>query len=165
MRRIAKEWGAFGVRANTVAFGYITTRLTGAKELGEAITLPNGEKVALGIPGRGKGAQTDGDRIPDSELHGRKHLVRYKDADSTTLFQFLSVDLVLPKKLREQSCSLLLRSLLTAAVLLWKLLEEGASNPAEYAANLSSNFGLKYPCSETIAERGFVKRLSEHWLC
>lgn len=67
-KTIAKEWGAFGVRANTVAFGYITTRLTGAKELGEAITLPNGEKVALGIPGRGTGAQTDSDRIPDIPL-------------------------------------------------------------------------------------------------
>ncbi|GAA5911322.1 SDR family NAD(P)-dependent oxidoreductase [Sporobolomyces salmoneus] len=67
-KTIAKEWGAFGVRANTVAFGYITTRLTAAKELGEAITLPNGEKVALGIPGRGKGAQTDGDRVPDIPL-------------------------------------------------------------------------------------------------
>lgn len=36
-RRIAKEWGAFGVRANTVAFGHVLTRLTQAKELGEAI--------------------------------------------------------------------------------------------------------------------------------
>ncbi|GAA6060806.1 hypothetical protein JCM10212_000579 [Sporobolomyces blumeae] len=67
-KTIAKEWGAFGVRANTVAFGYITTRLTGAKEDGAAITLPNGEKVALGIPGRGKNAQTDQDRIPDIPL-------------------------------------------------------------------------------------------------
>ncbi|GAA5982533.1 hypothetical protein JCM5350_006104 [Sporobolomyces pararoseus] len=67
-KTIAKEWGVFGVRANTCAFGYVTTRLTAAKELGEAITLPNGEKVALGIPGRGKGAQTDGDRIPDIPL-------------------------------------------------------------------------------------------------
>ena len=49
-KTIAKEWGAFGVRANTVAFGYIETRLTAAKELGESITV-NGQKVALGIPG------------------------------------------------------------------------------------------------------------------
>ena len=34
-KTIAKEWGpAFGVRANTVAFGYIMTRLTAAKEIG-----------------------------------------------------------------------------------------------------------------------------------
>ncbi|KAF2426321.1 short-chain dehydrogenase [Tothia fuscella] len=55
-KTIAKEWGpAFGVRANTVAFGYILTRLTGAKEAGEAVTLPDGTKVALGIPGKPTG--------------------------------------------------------------------------------------------------------------
>lgn len=69
-KTIAKEWGAFNVRANTVAFGYIETRLTQAKELGETsedpsplILLPqrrlnvfsvtpvtvNGQKIALGI--------------------------------------------------------------------------------------------------------------------
>lgn len=36
-KTVAKEWGAFGVRCNTVAYGWITTRLTGAKELGETI--------------------------------------------------------------------------------------------------------------------------------
>lgn len=50
-KTIAKEWGpAFGVRANTVAFGYILTRLTQAKELGATINGPNGEQIALGIP-------------------------------------------------------------------------------------------------------------------
>ncbi|KAF8588506.1 short-chain dehydrogenase/reductase SDR [Ramaria rubella] len=48
----AKEWGGFGVRANTVAFGYIETRLTAAKEAGESITI-DGKQVALGIPGGG----------------------------------------------------------------------------------------------------------------
>ncbi|KAK4701253.1 hypothetical protein P7C70_g4981, partial [Phenoliferia sp. Uapishka_3] len=48
-KTIAKEWGAFNVRCNTVAFGYIETRLTQAKELGESITV-NGQKIALGIP-------------------------------------------------------------------------------------------------------------------
>jgi 3-oxoacyl-[acyl-carrier protein] reductase len=38
------------VRANTVAFGHIQTRLTAAKEEGAFVTTPDGEKVALGIP-------------------------------------------------------------------------------------------------------------------
>lgn len=50
-KTIAKEWGpAFGVRANTIAFGHILTRLTAAKEAGAFITGPSGEKIALGIP-------------------------------------------------------------------------------------------------------------------
>ncbi|KAF2872082.1 hypothetical protein BDV95DRAFT_493125 [Massariosphaeria phaeospora] len=50
-KTVAKEWGPqFGVRANTVAFGHIATRLTGAKEQGAFVTTPDGEKVALGIP-------------------------------------------------------------------------------------------------------------------
>jgi len=50
-KTIAKEWGPqFGVRANTVAFGHILTRLTQAKEAGAFVTTPDGEKVALGIP-------------------------------------------------------------------------------------------------------------------
>ncbi|MCJ1413257.1 hypothetical protein MMC19_007361 [Ptychographa xylographoides] len=48
---IAKEWGPqFGVRANTIAFGHILTRLTAAKEDGAFVTTPDGSKVALGIP-------------------------------------------------------------------------------------------------------------------
>jgi len=50
---IAKEWGPkFGVRANSIAFGHILTRLTAAKENGAFVTTPDGEKIALGIPGR-----------------------------------------------------------------------------------------------------------------
>ena len=48
-KTLAKEWGPIGVRANVVAFGYIDTRLTRAKEDGEAITV-KGEDIALGIP-------------------------------------------------------------------------------------------------------------------
>ncbi|PVH78721.1 NAD(P)-binding protein [Cadophora sp. DSE1049] len=54
---IAKEWGPkFGVRANSIAFGHILTRLTAAKEEGAFVTTPDGEKVALGIP-KGQGSQ------------------------------------------------------------------------------------------------------------
>ncbi|KAF2016157.1 short-chain dehydrogenase/reductase-like protein SDR [Aaosphaeria arxii CBS 175.79] len=54
-KTIAKEWGPqFGVRANTIAFGHILTRLTQAKEEGAFVVTPDGEKVALGIPGAQK---------------------------------------------------------------------------------------------------------------
>ncbi|KAH8702973.1 hypothetical protein GQ44DRAFT_743806 [Phaeosphaeriaceae sp. PMI808] len=51
-RSIAKEWGPkFGVRANTIAFGAVQTRLTQGTEIGAAITMSDGSKVTLGIPG------------------------------------------------------------------------------------------------------------------
>jgi len=60
-KTIAKEWGpSFGVRANTVAFGHIATRLTAAKEEGAFVTTPDGQKVALGIPQAQKGAREAG---------------------------------------------------------------------------------------------------------
>ncbi|SGY15106.1 BQ5605_C013g07248 [Microbotryum silenes-dioicae] len=52
-KTVAKEWGAFNVRCNAVAFGYILSRLTQAKELGETIEVA-GQKIALGIPTGGK---------------------------------------------------------------------------------------------------------------
>ncbi|KAJ7596578.1 hypothetical protein C8J56DRAFT_917800 [Mycena floridula] len=49
-KTICKEWGPYGVRANTIAFGLIYTRLTAAKEAGVTIEI-DGKKVALGVPG------------------------------------------------------------------------------------------------------------------
>ncbi|KAL7272613.1 hypothetical protein RUND412_004576 [Rhizina undulata] len=49
-KTIAKEWGPqFGVRANTIAFGTVQTRLTAPKEDG-AVQEIAGEKIPLGIP-------------------------------------------------------------------------------------------------------------------
>ncbi len=49
-RTIAKEWGMFNVQANAVAFGWIDTRLTHAKEEQVRIKRENVE-IELGIPG------------------------------------------------------------------------------------------------------------------
>ncbi|KAI4796780.1 NAD(P)-binding protein [Aureobasidium sp. EXF-8845] len=60
-KTIAKEWGpAYGVRCNTIAYGYIATRLTAAKEEGAFVTTPDGEKIALGIPGAQKKGREEG---------------------------------------------------------------------------------------------------------
>ncbi len=48
-KTIAKEWGTFGIRCNTVAFGFIDTRLTRSKDDGASIEV-DGQEVALGIP-------------------------------------------------------------------------------------------------------------------
>jgi 3-oxoacyl-[acyl-carrier protein] reductase len=49
VRTIAKEWGMFNVQANAVAFGWIETRLTHAKE--EQVKIKRGEaEIELGIP-------------------------------------------------------------------------------------------------------------------
>lgn len=40
------------MRSNTVAFGFVKTRLTAAKEDGAYVTTSDGTKVALGIPGK-----------------------------------------------------------------------------------------------------------------
>merc|ERR1711977_199338 len=47
-KTIAKEWGSFGVRCNTVAYGYILTRLTQAKAASRAcLTFPSAELATL----------------------------------------------------------------------------------------------------------------------
>lgn len=88
-KTIAKEWGAFGVRANTVAFGHILTRLTQAKELGEAIEVNGKSKlpslvlcavtleshlssplteIALGIPSGPKKTDNKPESYPHSQF-------------------------------------------------------------------------------------------------
>ncbi len=48
-KSLAREWGAFNIQVNCVAFGFIDTRLTQSKEAGELFQ--RGEtSVALGIP-------------------------------------------------------------------------------------------------------------------
>ena len=56
-KTLAKEWGQFKVNVNAVAFGFIDTRLTQAKD-DENVMEIDGEKVQLGIPEqlRGMGA-------------------------------------------------------------------------------------------------------------
>jgi 3-oxoacyl-[acyl-carrier protein] reductase len=48
-KTIAKEWGQFKVNVNAVAFGFVETRLTAAKEEAGSIER-GGEKIELGIP-------------------------------------------------------------------------------------------------------------------
>lgn len=49
-KTLAKEWGQFKINVNALAFGFVETRLTAAKENAEQMTGPSGEQIALGIP-------------------------------------------------------------------------------------------------------------------
>ena len=49
-KTMAKEWGGFKINCNAIAFGFVETRLTQAKEKGESMDVGDGEKVELGIP-------------------------------------------------------------------------------------------------------------------
>jgi 3-oxoacyl-[acyl-carrier protein] reductase len=50
-RTLAKEWGQFKVNVNAVAFGFVETRLTQAKEKGETVKAgESGPDVAIGVP-------------------------------------------------------------------------------------------------------------------
>ena len=48
-RTMAKEWGAFNVQANAVAYGWVDTRLTREKEAGQTVER-GGKDVTVGIP-------------------------------------------------------------------------------------------------------------------
>ncbi|MSO41010.1 MAG: SDR family oxidoreductase [Solirubrobacterales bacterium] len=51
-KTVAKEWGGFKINCNAIAFGFVETRLTQAKEKGEKMQAAgdSGEQVELGIP-------------------------------------------------------------------------------------------------------------------
>ncbi|MBK5233665.1 MAG: SDR family oxidoreductase [Thermoleophilia bacterium] len=50
-KTLAKEWGQFKINVNAVAFGFVETRLTAAKEEGgETVKGPDGQDIQLGIP-------------------------------------------------------------------------------------------------------------------
>jgi 3-oxoacyl-[acyl-carrier protein] reductase len=49
-KTLAKEWGQFKINVNAVAFGFVETRLTAARESGGKMTTPSGEEIDLGIP-------------------------------------------------------------------------------------------------------------------
>lgn len=48
-KTLAKEWGMFKINVNAIAYGFIETRLTAAKENSETIE-KDGEQIQLGIP-------------------------------------------------------------------------------------------------------------------
>jgi 3-oxoacyl-[acyl-carrier protein] reductase len=48
-KTLAKEWGGFKINVNAVAFGFVETRLTAAKDSGNVMT-KDGEQIQLGIP-------------------------------------------------------------------------------------------------------------------
>ncbi len=58
-KSLAKEWGQFKINVNAVAFGFVETRLTAAKENAETFT-KDGQEIKLGIPEqmRSMGAMT-----------------------------------------------------------------------------------------------------------
>jgi 3-oxoacyl-[acyl-carrier protein] reductase len=53
-KTVAKEWGQFKVNVNAVAFGFVDTRLTQAKDDSNQMEV-DGEKVQLGIPEQMRG--------------------------------------------------------------------------------------------------------------
>jgi 3-oxoacyl-[acyl-carrier protein] reductase len=50
-KTLAKEWGPLKINVNAVAFGFVETRLTQAKEKGETVRAgESGPEIAIGIP-------------------------------------------------------------------------------------------------------------------
>jgi 3-oxoacyl-[acyl-carrier protein] reductase len=51
-KTLAREWGAFKVNVNAVAFGFVETRLTAASDDGGETFVKDGHEIRLGIPER-----------------------------------------------------------------------------------------------------------------
>jgi 3-oxoacyl-[acyl-carrier protein] reductase len=49
-KTLAREWGAFKVNVNAVAFGFVETRLTAASDDGGEAFVKDGREIRLGIP-------------------------------------------------------------------------------------------------------------------
>ena len=49
-KTLAREWGAFKVNVNAVAFGFVETRLTAASDAGGETIERGGQEIRLGIP-------------------------------------------------------------------------------------------------------------------
>jgi 3-oxoacyl-[acyl-carrier protein] reductase len=49
-KTLAREWGAFKVNVNAVAFGFVETRLTAASDDGGETFVKDGREIRLGIP-------------------------------------------------------------------------------------------------------------------
>ncbi len=49
-KTLAREWGAFKVNVNAVAFGFVETRLTAASDDGGETIVRDGQEIRLGIP-------------------------------------------------------------------------------------------------------------------
>ena len=75
-KTLAKEWGQFKINVNAVAFGFIETRLTAAKD-DQNVAEIGGEKVQLGIPEqlRAMGAMLIPLGRPGSARGGRRRRV------------------------------------------------------------------------------------------
>lgn len=48
-KALAREWGRFNINVNAVAFGFIETRLTDAKEKGVSLRI-QGNEIGIGVP-------------------------------------------------------------------------------------------------------------------
>ena len=66
-KTLAKEWGQFNIQVNAVAFGFIETRLTQAKEAGERVQRESAD-IGLGIP-----QATPRNRLPAHPRRARRH--------------------------------------------------------------------------------------------